>query len=630
MRDLQTARFGVYDRGRNQGTRMRRQTILAAASCLALVLAVGPALAQSAAPLAVGATVEGQISEDDPIADDAWRHDDYAIQARAGQRFEAVLRSSEFDAYLEVFAPGETNEPLAIDDDGYDEGTDSRLRFTAPDSGTYVLRARPLSGLDGGAYTLSLAERPPAPRAPRPSAIRLGQTVSGEITARDPETEDGRPYDAFSFRARRDDRFAVALDSDDFDPVLRLGRMAEGAFVELARNDDGADTGLNSRLVFTAPADGDYQIRVTPFAVTGAGAYSLALRQGPPPVPASSIAIGATVEDRLAEGDGKSESDALADLWRFEGREGQRVRIDMSSSAFDTYLELFDDNRVSLAEDDDGGPGGTDSRITFTLPRTGAYLIEARAYAEGTGDYSLSIAEIEPERPPEPIAFGASFEGEIGEGDPRDRDDRGYDAFLFSGAEGQRIQAIMRSGDFDTYLQIGRPGDIFTALAQDDDGLMEGTDSRLNFTLPEDGEYVLRALPLVSEGKGLYALELIDRGPQPQPGSILTGSTAWGVLTANDAATDSNSAYDAYRITVRKDEKLLITMVSNELDSFLTIGREKANGDFEVLGSDDDGLSDTHARLEWTAPADGTFEIRAGAYQYGQFGVYALTVEKQP
>ena len=609
---------------------MRRQTILAAASCLALVLAAGPALAQSADPLAVGATIEGQIGEDDPVLDEEYRHDDYAIQARAGQRFEAVLRSGEFDAYLEVFAPGETGEPLAADDDGYGEGTDSRLRFTAPRAGAYTLRARPLSGLDGGAYTLSLSERPPAPRAPRPSAIRLGQTVGGELNARDPETDDGLPYDAFSFRARQGDRVAVALDSDAFDPVVVLGRGAGGDFEELSRNDDGPDSGLNSRLVFTVPAAGEYLIRVTPLDASGAGAYSLSLEEGPPPPAAQSIAIGASVEGRLEEGDGKSESDTPADLWRFEGREGQRVRVDMTSSEFDTYLELFDENRVSLAEDDDGGSEGTDSRITFTLPRTGAYLIEARAFAEATGAYTLALAEVEPERAPEPIAFGGSIQGEIGEGDPRDGDDRGYDAFVFPGVEGQRIQAIMRSGDFDTFLQLGRPGDSFTALASDDDGLMEGTDSRLNFTLPEDGEYVLRASPLGSDAKGLYALELIDRGPQPQPGSILVGSTAWGTLTASDATTDSNSAYDAWRISVREDEKLLITMVSNEVDSFLTIGREKADGEFEVLGSDDDGLSDTHARLEWTAPEDGTFEIRAGAYQYGQLGVYALTVEKQP
>lgn len=610
---------------------MRRQTILAAASCLALVLAAGPALAQAAGPLAVGATVEGVIEEGDQTADDgAYRYDDYAVTARAGQRFEAILRAPEFDTYLEVFPADDTTEALASDDDGLGEGTDSRLRFTAPAAGTYTLRARPLSGLDGGAYTLSLAERPPAPRAPRPSGIRLGQTVNGDLSSRDPETDEGLPYDAFSFRARQGDRIAVALDSEAFDPVLRIGRMEAGAFVQLAENDDGPDSGLNSRLVFTAPENGDYLIRVTPLNAADSGDYSLSLQEGPPPAAAQSVAIGDTVEGELTEGDGKSESDTPADAWRFEGREGQRVRIDMTSDDFDTYLELFDDNRVSLDEDDDGGPEGTNSRITVTLPRTGAYVIEARAFAEATGGYSLSLVEVEPDRAPESIAFGASLEGEIGEGDPRDDDDRGYDAFTFSGVEGQRIQAIMRSGDFDTFLQVGKADGEFSALASDDDGLMEGTDSRLNFTLPEDGDYVLRALPLGSDSKGLYALELIDRGPQPQPGSVLVGSTAWGTLSETDATTDSNSFYDAYRVVLREDEKLLITMVSNDVDSFVIVGRIKSDGAFEALGSDDDGLTDTHAKLEWTAPDDGTFEIRAGAYQQGQTGVYALTVEKQP
>jgi hypothetical protein len=48
------------------------------------------------------------------------------------------------------------------------------------------------------------------------------------------------------------------------------------------------------------------------------------------------------------------------------------------------------------------------------------------------------------------------------------------------------------------------------------------------------------------------------------------------------------------------------------------------------MGSDDDSLSDTHANLEWTAPADGVYQVRAGTFQQGQTGAYALNVEKQP
>ena len=607
---------------------MRRQTFLAAVSVLAMSIAT-PALAQSVESLSIGSTVQGEIAEGDATAaDDAYRYDDYRIRARAGQRLEAVMRSDAFDAYLEVFQAGE-DESLASDDDGLGEGTDSRLRFTADRGGSYVLRARTLWGVEGGGYTLTLNQRPPAGRPPRPSAIRVGQSVEGALAAGDPETDSGHAYDAYSFRARAGERFAIDLMSDDFDPVVRVGRMQAGAFVELAMNDDTPATGLNSRLVFTADNSGDYIIRATPLVQGGEGAYTLALARGPEIAAAQSIEIGDSIEGALTEDDAKGIAGATADSYRFSGREGQRIRIEMSSDEFDTYLELFDADQVSLAYDDDGAEG-TNSRLTFTLPRTGTYLIEARAFTEATGAYSLSVTEVEPEKAPEPLPFGSTIQGEIEATDPLDNLDRGFDAYAFEGVAGQRIQAIMRSGDFDTYLQIGRASAEFEVLAFDDDGLGEGFDSRLSFTLPEDGGYVLRALPLVADEDGLYSLELIDRGLQPQPGSMLVGATARGVLTESDATAEDNSFYDAYRVTLKEDEKLVITMVSNEVDSLVTIGREQADGTFEALGSDDDGLSDTHAKLEWTAPADGVYEIRAGTFQQGQTGAYALNVEKQP
>lgn len=608
---------------------MRRTTILTAVSALALSIAA-PALAQTPTPLTPGRSVNGQIADGDETApEDAFRYDSYAISARNGQRLEAVMRSAAFDTYLEVYGPDAAAEPLFSDDDGLGEGTDSRLRFTADRDGVYVLRARTLSGLEGGAYSLALTERPQARPAPRPGRIRLGQNVRGQLASTDPETDEGGNYDAFTLRARAGERLAIDLTSEDFDPVLRVGRMDGGAFKELAMNDDGPDTGLNSRLIFTAPGDGEYVIRATSLNATGEGGYTLAVAQGPEPAPTQPIEIGATVQGELTASDGKGETGHSADAYRFSGREGQRIRIDMSSSDFDTYLQLFDGNRVSLAEDDDGAAEGTDSRVTFTLPRTGEYIVEARAFAEDTGSYELTISEIEPEKPPQALAFGETLQGEIGEGESIDGEDRGYDAYALSGLAGQRIQGIMRSGDFDTFLQIGRAGTEFTVLASDDDGLGEGTDSRLSYTLPDAGDYVIRALPLAKDGKGLYSLELVDRGPQPQPGSLLIGATARGTLTETDATAEDNSFYDAYRVTVKEDEKLLITMVSNEVDSFVVVGNDK-DGAFEVLGSDDDSLSDTHAKLEWTAPADGTYEIRAGTFQQGQTGAYALNVEKQP
>lgn len=609
---------------------MHRPSVLAAASVLALILAAGPSLAQET--LRIGASVDGRLESGDAAApDDEYRYDDYRFQARAGQRLEAIMRSDAFDSYLEVYADGAAEDALASDDDGLGDGVHARLRFTPEADGTYVLRARNLSGLETGAYSLSLRERPPAPRAPRPGSIRKGGEVSGAITDRDPEQDDGGRYDAYAFRAAAGERFVVTLEADDFDPLVRVGRMNGADFEELAQNDDAGGGGLNSRLIFTAPTAGEYIVRATALSNDGTGDYTLGLGEAPPPPPSKPITLDETVRGALEEDTALNDDGARADLYRFTGVAGQRIAVEMKSSDFDTYLTLRDASDMSeLASDDDGAGDGTNSRLAHVLEADGDYLIEARAFSDGTGDYSLTIKETPPPPPPSAAVFGETVQGEIGEDDPLDGSGRGYDAYVFTGVEGQRVQAVMRSGDFDAYLEVGAAGDDFEALASDDDGLAEGTDSRLNFTVPEAGDYVVRASPLGSDAKGLYSIEFIDRGPEPKPGSLLVGSTARGTLSEADAMTAEGAYYDAYRFQAKAEEKLRLTLVSNAFDAFIEVGTDETGTDFEILESDDDSLSDTHARLDWTAPEDGWFVVRARSFGPNETGAYALTVERQP
>jgi len=610
---------------------MRHVRLSTLVSALAL-LAATPALAQETT-LAVGTEVQGTIADGDGqrgIADDGYLYDDYRFTATAGQRLRATM-TGPFDTYLEVFAEGSTDgDPIAFNDDGAGgDSTDAALSFVVPADGTYVLRARTFAGFEGGDYTLNLTERPPAAPVPRPGGIRLDRPVSGTLADADPETDDGARFDHYGFRARAGDRFTIGLASGAFDPVVSVGRLGrDGAWTELARNDDGPGAGLNSALVFTAPEAGDFVIRASAVEIEGRGDYRLTLARAPDPASAETLAIGDSLSETLSAGDGFNAEGLRTDAWRFTGRTGQRVQIDAASGAFDTFLELFDETsgtRASLAQDDDGGPEGTNSRLTHTLPSDGDYVVEVRAYTgEGEGAYTLSIVEAAPERPATPLAFGATVQGEIDDTDPRDAEGRGYDAYGFTGQAGNRVQIVMRSGDFDTLLQIGRLGD-FEPLATDDDGLGEGTDSRLNFTLPETGDYVIRASPLGSEEEGLYSIELIDRGPQPVDGSIIVGATARGTLTETDAQGEDGSLHDAYAITVAEGDKLRLTMVSNEFDSVVEIG--KAGEAWVAIETDDDGLSDTHARLDWTVEEAGDYLIRARAYAPGQTGAYALTVE---
>ncbi|CAN5157391.1 hypothetical protein BH09PSE1_BH09PSE1_14970 [soil metagenome] len=615
---------------------MRR--IVFAATVSAFALLAGASLAQTAPQLRVGDSVSGALDDSDPTlgteADGQYRYEDYKITVRRGQRLEAILRSDDFDAYLQVFAAGQEGadgEALAEDDDGLGDGTThSRLRFVAPENGTYTLRARTLSGLEGGDFSLSLAQRPPAPRAPRPAGIRVGASVEGTINDRDPESDDdGGHYDAYVFRAAADQRFAVALNSDAFDPVVKVGQMEGGTFVEAASNDDGVGIGLNSYLIFTAPRAGEYVIHAAPLGSDGTGASTLKLDDAPPPLAATPIEIGGSVDGELSDSDGVNDGGAKADAYTFTATAGQRIDATLNSEDFDTYLELFNAAGESLDQDDDGGEEGTNSRLIATLKDGGEYTLQVRATGDDTtGAYTLALAEAAPEPVPVALPFATVTQGEIEEGGARDDDGRGYDAYTFSGEAGTRVQVVMRSGDFDTYLQISKAGE-FEALGSDDDGLGEGTDSRLNYILPETGEYVIRASPLGDEEKGLYSIELTDKGPQPEPGSILIGATARGTLSDNDGLADDGAYFDAYTIQVAEGDKIDVTLVSNDFDAYIDIGRDK-DGTWDSVASDDDSLSDTHAKVEWTVDEAGTYTIRARSFAPTQTGAYALTVERKP
>ncbi|WP_346294451.1 PPC domain-containing protein, partial [Sphaerothrix gracilis] len=63
----------------------------------------------------------------------------------------------------------------------------------------------------------------------------------------------------------------------------------------------------------------------------------------------------------------------------FQGAANESLTIELSSDEFDTYLILIGPEGNTIAQNDDGA-GGTNSRITVTLPTTGVYTIIANSY----------------------------------------------------------------------------------------------------------------------------------------------------------------------------------------------------------------------------------------------------------
>ena len=162
------------------------------------------------------------------------------------------------------------------------------------------------------------------------------------------------------------------------------------------------------------------------------------------------IDYGDTVRDRVTNNAG--------DEWTFRGQEGDEVWIEMTSSAIDTYLELYGPDGDLLAQNDDSF--GTDSLIeNYVLSETGRHTIVALSFGGDTGSYTLSLeltdSGVEVGSGGGSIDYGESVPGRV-------TTDLG-DEWTFSGREGDEVRIEMSSGSMDTYLELyGPDGEYLT------------------------------------------------------------------------------------------------------------------------------------------------------------------------
>jgi hypothetical protein len=359
------------------------------------LIAAGPLAAQTFPPIRVGQSLQGALAEDDPSFVERGRFRAYRFDATAGATYLLSLRSSAFDAYLFIARTvGGLTEVLAANDD-IGEGTDSRLRWRAPATGSYLVVAQSLVAEGTGPFTLAVERAPEATTgAPRP--LRPGESVSGALAATDAVDEtDGSFYDSYLLRLRRGQRLRFEMRSDAFDTFLAFG-PADSTWEATATDDDGLGEGTNSRLLVTVPEDGDYVLRANSVGQAATGAYTLsASERAAAAVPvARSLAAAQEVAGSLEETDPETPEGALYDLYSYRGRAGERLVLRLASERFDTFLAIGRQSAEGFQEiaSNDDAEEGTDSVLAVTLPADGEYLVRAQALAPGgQGPYRLRL-----------------------------------------------------------------------------------------------------------------------------------------------------------------------------------------------------------------------------------------------
>ena len=96
--------------------------------------------------------------------------------------------------------------------------------------------------------------------------------IEGKLANNSPAVK-GKPAQVHTVKMSATKTYVIDLESTEFDPFLRI---LDAGGKQLAEDDDGGE-GLNARIRFTAPRDGNYQIVATRFGA-GQGNYSLKIR----------------------------------------------------------------------------------------------------------------------------------------------------------------------------------------------------------------------------------------------------------------------------------------------------------------------------------------------------------------
>ncbi|MBD1926616.1 PPC domain-containing protein [Trichocoleus sp. FACHB-90] len=103
------------------------------------------------------------------------------------------------------------------------------------------------------------------------------------------------------------------------------------------------------------------------------------------------------VADTLTENDIPTGEGGFARDYLVKLNAGDQVAIDLTSDNFDSIVTLMAADGSTVAENDDGPDGSTNSVLFSRISETGSYIIRVRAFGEtGGGSFKLKITRLKP------------------------------------------------------------------------------------------------------------------------------------------------------------------------------------------------------------------------------------------
>lgn len=305
-------------------------------------------------------TTEGELS----TGEDEQR---YTIGLRSGIAVEVLVESEDFDSYVEARLP----DGSFRSNDDYDR-LNAGFQATIGNSGEMQLAVSSVFPGESGVYRITVRQ------VPAPPPIFSGETIRDSIGKTD--ESDGMLARRYRLSGEEGSQVVVEVRSSEFDPLIEARDNLGRTF----RDDDGGESGYDSRISYRFEEDGFLLLTVRGFFGSDLGAYEISVRE-------TVADVVAEYRGELAQTDERAYDGAILDRYELEGSEGEEVTILLESSDFDAMLYVSDPFGLNVARDDDSG-GNRNSMVTLSLPNTGIYTIWVGSFdGISVGGYDLTV-----------------------------------------------------------------------------------------------------------------------------------------------------------------------------------------------------------------------------------------------
>lgn len=139
------------------------------------------------------------------------------------------------------------------------------------------------------------------------------------------------------------------------------------------------------------------RLLLVPLTFVTVGLHALALNAQSTFYKPVSITSGKAITDKLTDKDLPTGQGGFARDYVLQLKEGDQLSIDLTSENFDSIVTLIGSDGSTVAENDDGPDGSTNSLLFTRITKTGTYFIRVRAFGElAGGNFRLKVTQLKP------------------------------------------------------------------------------------------------------------------------------------------------------------------------------------------------------------------------------------------